>query len=279
VSAQTPAFRKHALCPKPEGVRRTTLPCTPHDLDLERLLGDLAPDERKALDWIVENADLIQVEEDAPPFLLVQVSPDLLDTLAAFGAEAEGRENDLEDEPTEDVEQDMSDDEPSLGQEGAVVDGEPEWSLAPTGALKSAEAFRARGITAQPRRRARVEVKKLRVFLEHVGKDGGEVRRGVLTHDAAAMSADIVKLPGPKMQANTALCARVVGTCGGDEAKLFETALLSLLTVYGRRGADGLTRRDLRGLVNRLSIAWLALGEILGIPSGEAEEHLPDNIA
>jgi len=41
-------------------------------------------------------------------------------------------------------------------------------------------------------------------------------------------------------------------------------ALLSLLTVYSRRGGPGLTRRDLRRFVNRLSIAWLALGEILG---------------
>jgi hypothetical protein len=139
------------------------------------------PMSARLWDWIVENADLIQVGEDAPPFLLVQVSPDLLDTLAAFGAEAEDRENDLEDEPTEDVEHDTSDDEPSLGQEGAVIDGEPEWSLAPADALKSAEAFRARGMPAKPRRRMRVEVKKLRVFLRRIGSNGAEVREGVLT--------------------------------------------------------------------------------------------------
>jgi hypothetical protein len=57
--------------------------------------------------------------------------------------------------PSEDIERDRSDDDPSLGQEGGVVNGELEWSLAPAGPLKSAEAFRARGIPACPRRRAR----------------------------------------------------------------------------------------------------------------------------
>jgi hypothetical protein len=114
------------LCPKPEGVRRTTLPATAEDLGRERLLGDLAPDERKALDWIVENADLIQVREAAAPYLLVEAFPWLLDTLAAFDAEAEDRENDLEDEPSEDVEHDPCDDEPSLGGRSGLenVDGE-----------------------------------------------------------------------------------------------------------------------------------------------------------
>ena len=77
------------------------------------------------------------------------------------------------------------------------------------------------------------------------------------------MSADVITLPEPKMQPNAALCARAVGACGGDDGRLFELALLSLLTVYSLRAGDGLTRRDLRRLVNRLSIAWLALGEIL----------------
>lgn len=180
MSAQTDAFRKHASCPKPEGVRRGTLPTGAGEISLEHFLGSLAPDERKALDWIVENADLIQVQDGAP-YLLVQASPWLLDTLASFGAKAEDRENDLEDEPSEDVEHDTCDEEPSLGQEGSVVDGELEGSLAPAGALKSAEVFRARGMPAKPKRRARVEVKKLRVFLRRVGKDGGEVRSGVLT--------------------------------------------------------------------------------------------------
>jgi hypothetical protein len=82
------------------------------------------------------------------------------------------------------------------------------------------------------------------------------------------MSADVVKLPEPKMHPNAALCARVVGCARGDEGRLFELALLSLLAVYGRRSGAKLTRRDLRGLTNRLSIAWLALGEMLGGDAG-----------
>ena len=42
--------------------------------------------------------------------------------------------------------------------------------------------------------------------------------------------------------------------------------VLIALTACKRRGRNGLARRDLRGLVNRLCIAWLALGETLGIP-------------
>jgi hypothetical protein len=93
------------------------------------------------------------------------------------------------------------------------------------------------------------------------------------------MSAEIVTFPERQEHPNAALCAKVVRCCGGDEGRLFELALLSLLTVYSRRGRNGLTRRDLRGLVNRLAIAYLALGEILSTPSGEAEEYLPDDIA
>jgi hypothetical protein len=187
VSAQAPAFRKHARVPNPEGVRRTTLPGTTEDVGLERFLGDLAPNERKALDWIVENADLIRVREAAAPYLLVEASPWLLDTLAAFGAESEDRENDLKDEPSEDVELDTADDEPSLThcggvqpQCGIVVDGEPDGTLAPEGSHKSAEAFRRRGIPKDALRRERVEVKKLRVFLRHAGSNGAEDREGVL---------------------------------------------------------------------------------------------------
>ena len=80
------------------------------------------------------------------------------------------------------------------------------------------------------------------------------------------MSAQVIQLPEPKMRPDLPLCGRVVHACQGDEARLFETALLSLLTVYERRGAAGLTRRDIRRLVNPLCIAWMALGEILGPP-------------
>ncbi len=58
-------------------------------------IGELAPAERKALAFIVQNADLIQVE-GSEPFLLVPTIPAFLDILATVGAGAEDRENDLE---------------------------------------------------------------------------------------------------------------------------------------------------------------------------------------
>jgi hypothetical protein len=155
VSAQAPAFRKHARVPNPEGVRRTTLPGTTEDVGLERFLGDLAPNERKALDWIVENADLIRVREAAAPYLLVEASPWLLDTLAAFGAESEDRENDLEDEPSEDVELDTADDEPSLTTVEAFSLSAGLWSMASLTALSHPRARtnppRLSGVGAFPR--------------------------------------------------------------------------------------------------------------------------------
>ena len=58
---------------------------------------DLTPVERQALEFIIENADLIDVGGSVG-FLLIQAPPELLDILACVGAEAEDRENDLEDE-------------------------------------------------------------------------------------------------------------------------------------------------------------------------------------
>ncbi len=85
--------------------RRRFFPALP-DWELNHVVGDLAPRERKALAHICETADLLTVDEE--PWLLVPADPRLLDTLAVFGAEAEDREMDLEDEP-------QADDEPSLG--------------------------------------------------------------------------------------------------------------------------------------------------------------------
>ena len=96
--------RRDMLIPKPSR-RRRFIPALP-DRELDHLIGKLAPPERKALVQICETADLLTVDEQ--PWLLVPADPRLLDTLATFGAEAEDRENDLEDEP-------QRDDEPSLG--------------------------------------------------------------------------------------------------------------------------------------------------------------------
>lgn len=94
--------RNAMLCPKPKA--KTFVPAL-RQPDLETLIGDLAPDERKALDFIAQHGDLIEVE-DAEPFLLVPTFPKLLDILAAVGAELDDRENDLEDEPDNDNEED-----------------------------------------------------------------------------------------------------------------------------------------------------------------------------
>ena len=96
--------RRALLIPKPSR-RRRFIPALP-DCALNHVVGDLAPPERKALVQICETADLLTVDEQ--PWLLVPADARLLDTLAVFGAEAEDREMDLEDEP-------QSDDEPSLG--------------------------------------------------------------------------------------------------------------------------------------------------------------------
>ena len=77
--------------------------------ELSWAVGALKPDERKALDFIAEHADLIPVEH-GEPFLLVPTTPDLLDILATVGAEADDRENDLEDERDEGEEDDRSSD-------------------------------------------------------------------------------------------------------------------------------------------------------------------------
>jgi hypothetical protein len=92
------------------------------------------------------------------------------------------------------------------------------------------------------------------------------------------MSAEVIKLSDRKMHPGD-FCKPLVAGCGGDDVRLFNLALVSLLAVEARRGSGNLEPSDLRDITNRLFIAWLAIGEILGIPSGEAEEHLPDNIA
>ena len=73
---------------------------------LVHIAGHLGPDERKALRVLCETADLFIIENRA--WLLAPVTPELVDTLATFEAEAEDRESDLCDEA-------QADDEPSLG--------------------------------------------------------------------------------------------------------------------------------------------------------------------
>ena len=105
------ASRSAMLIPKP--TRRHRKPFLPalDDVGLSLMLGGLAPRERKAMAAIAESADLLTIDDKS--WLLVPASPQLLDTLAAFGAE--DREPCLEDEPNGDMEPDcgMESDDPA----------------------------------------------------------------------------------------------------------------------------------------------------------------------
>ncbi len=85
--------RRHMLCPK--GAFRPFVPVLP-EADLAFAIGKLAPPERKALAQIVETADVLLVGDRS--WLLVPADARLLDTLTAFGAEAEDRKPFIEDE-------------------------------------------------------------------------------------------------------------------------------------------------------------------------------------
>ncbi len=98
---ETSDYRRAALRPKRPWRKRHTaaMPALP-DYFLRCFAAKLAPAEHKALAEICENADLIIV--DGKQFLLAPVSDRTMDALAAFGAAAEDRENDLCDEFEED---------------------------------------------------------------------------------------------------------------------------------------------------------------------------------
>jgi hypothetical protein len=64
-------------------------------------------------------------------------------------------------------------------------------------------------------------------------------------------------------------CKPLVAGCGGDDARLFSLALVSLLAVEVRRGDGELRPSDVCDITNRFFIAWLTLGEILGTPPTE----------
>ena len=97
VTPSNVAHAQHMLRPKgTDPGAKLSLPAV-WEAELSWAVGALKPDERRALDFIAEHADLIPVEY-GEPFLLVPTTPTLLDILATVGAEAMDRENDLEDE-------------------------------------------------------------------------------------------------------------------------------------------------------------------------------------
>ncbi len=104
----TPAARKHFVCPKPRpGLRTKYLPAVA-DWQLLGMSLRLTPPEQRAMAQICQTADLLQTEVGA--FLLVPADPELIGILAAFDAQGEDRENDLEDEPDEGEEDDRDSD-------------------------------------------------------------------------------------------------------------------------------------------------------------------------
>ncbi len=110
------ARRTAMLLPKPRK-RREIIPPMPTS-ELIHLEGELGPDERRAMRALCQTADLFVVGDQA--FLLAPVSPALVDTLATFEAEGEGREPDDEpelDDPPErdDPDEANGDQEPSYG--------------------------------------------------------------------------------------------------------------------------------------------------------------------
>ena len=92
------------------------------DHELPWLAGKLGPAERRALRMICETADLVIVEDQL--HLIVPALDDLVDILAAFEAEGEDRENDLEDEP-------QPDDEPDPDEGDQDEDKEPDYHSVP----------------------------------------------------------------------------------------------------------------------------------------------------
>lgn len=89
---------EHVLLPKPTARHRTPfIPVMPQD-ESSWLLGGLMPEERKAMAHICENASILDVEGVEHTYLIVPVTPKVLDTLATFGADGEDREIEHDDE-------------------------------------------------------------------------------------------------------------------------------------------------------------------------------------
>lgn len=134
------------MFPKLRGSKRHNLiPVLPREA-LGFIIGNAAPDERKALAQIVETSDMIRLD-DGREFLLTPATPALVDRLAAFNAEGEDREWQEEDDVEVDDDSDSDnawdgvDSNTGYAQDGEIepVDGRPS-----PGDCKSSEAFRER---------------------------------------------------------------------------------------------------------------------------------------
>ena len=128
---------QHFLIPKPRCL--DTIPALP-DSKLAWLAGRLGPEERMAMRYMCETAEVIVIDGD--PWLVVPVDQDhrLVDALATFEAEAEDREQGLDDEP--EVDDDSVNDNPA---DAAALEFDAEPDVTP-----------ARRWFAQQRRRPQV---------------------------------------------------------------------------------------------------------------------------
>ena len=131
---------RHFLSPKGR-FKELTIPAVPNHIKWS-WSHRLIPAERRAMQEIVHRADLIAFGDQS--VLVVAVSPRTLDILASFEADLEDREDDLDDEPDEGMENDSdSDNAFDLSQSGFVAyNDEEENSVAPKSAKKSREAMR-----------------------------------------------------------------------------------------------------------------------------------------
>ncbi len=197
---QTAAMRRHALVPKPRLSPEQRRASDPEELWWHLM----ANRERRALQVIAANADLVQVP-GAPDHLLIQATPGLLETLALVGEEMQDRE------PEEDREPDL-DGEPSIGApEGAQVfrhqwvtdaeddglsrgEGEDSGSLPPAGAKKSLEAFTAERQAGEPPNpiQERAEIQRLRQALGKRPRRRGKVRQEGWTGTGSATIVALV---------------------------------------------------------------------------------------
>ena len=77
------------------------------------------------------------------------------------------------------------------------------------------------------------------------------------------MSAQIIQLPEPKIRPDASFCTEHVRACRGDERVLFVLALQMLQDIEGHPRDGVADHADCRDIINKLFIAWRALGEIL----------------
>src|SRR3954451_3719043 len=87
------------------------------------------------------------------------------------------------------------------------------------------------------------------------------------------MSATIIEFPESIIRPDLARCSRAIELCEDDPEKLMFLAFNALQLVYYRKSEGPAERREQLAF-DRLTIAYLALGKMLGIGEGaEGRSH------